>query len=87
MATEEDFAAAQERVKGLARAPSTDDLLALYGLYKQATAGEVTGKRPGMLDVKGRAKYDAWSGRKGMGREDARKAYVALVDRLVAANR
>jgi carboxylesterase len=32
---------------------------AMYALYKQATAGDVTGARPGMLDVRGRAKYEA----------------------------
>ena len=41
------------------------------------------GSRPGMLDVKGRAKYDAWAGRKGLGKDAAMQQYVALVDRLV----
>ena len=82
MATEEEFQAAVDRVQGLPSRPSNDALLELYGLYKQATAGDVSGKRPGMLDVKGRAKYDAWAGRKGMSAEDARAAYVAVVERL-----
>ena len=42
------------------------------------------GKRPGMLDVKGRAKFDAWAGRKGLAAEAAKQQYVALVDQLVA---
>ncbi len=82
MATEEEFQAAVKRVEGLPKRPSNDDLLALYSLYKQATAGDVSGKRPGMLDVKGRAKYDAWAKRQGMSAEDARAAYVATVTRL-----
>jgi len=45
--------------------------------------GDVQGKRPGMLDVKGRAKYDAWAGRKGLGKEAAMQQYVELVGRLV----
>ena len=36
-----------------------------------------------MLDIKGRAKYDAWAGRKGTSSEAAMAAYVALVNSLV----
>ncbi|HEX8437774.1 acyl-CoA-binding protein [Archangium sp.] len=83
MALEDDFRSAQERVKTLTTRPSNDSLLELYSLFKQATEGDVQGKRPGMLDIKGRAKYDAWAGRKGLGREAAMQQYVALVDRLM----
>jgi acyl-CoA-binding protein len=82
MAEQDAFAEAQERVKRLTRRPSNDQLLALYGLYKQATEGDVKGSRPGMLDPKGRAKFDAWSSRRGTGEVEARKAYVALVEEL-----
>ena len=84
MSSVEEFEAAVAAVNGLAKAPPNDTLLELYGLYKQATAGDVSGKRPGMLDVKGRAKYDAWAKRKGMNAEDARAAYIALARRLGA---
>jgi diazepam-binding inhibitor (GABA receptor modulating acyl-CoA-binding protein) len=76
------FADAKVRVEKLASRPSNERLLELYGLYKQATEGDVSGSRPGMLDLKGRAKFDAWSRRKGMARDAAMKAYVALVDAL-----
>ena len=78
----ERFDDAQRRVKALSAAPATDELLELYGLYKQGTTGDVDGKRPGMLDIKGRAKYDAWAQRKGKTREAAMQEYVALVARL-----
>ncbi|QRK08266.1 acyl-CoA-binding protein [Archangium violaceum] len=83
MALEDDFRSAQERVKTLTTRPSNDTLLELYSLFKQATEGDVQGKRPGMLDLKGRAKYDAWASRKGLGREAAMQQYVALVERLL----
>lgn len=83
MALEDDFRSAQERVKTLKTRPSNDTLLELYSLFKQATEGDVQGKRPGMLDMKGRAKYDAWAGRKGLGREASMQQYVALVERLL----
>ncbi|NOY92564.1 MAG: acyl-CoA-binding protein [Deltaproteobacteria bacterium] len=84
MTTQDEFEAAVVRVKGLSKSPSNQDLLGLYGLYKQATSGDVSGKRPGMLDPRGRAKFDAWTSRKGMDDEQARTAYVALVDKLTA---
>jgi len=77
------FEDAQKRVKTLKAAPSTDQLLELYALYKQGTSGDVSGSRPGMLDFKGRAKFDAWTGKKGTAKDDAMKKYVALVDKLV----
>jgi len=79
----ERFADAQTRVKALSKAPSNDDLLELYALYKQATVGDATGSRPGMFDLTGRAKFDAWAKRKGISKDDAMSKYVATVDRLV----
>ena len=81
------FADAQARVKTLPAPPTPDNLLELYALFKQGTVGDVTGERPGMLDFKGRAKYDAWAGKKGTSKEQAMQAYVALVDRLFAGER
>ncbi len=80
----ERFREAKHRVEALSRRPSNDQLLDLYGFYKQATEGDVRGSRPGMLDLVGRAKFDAWAKRKGTSKDDAMKKYVALVDGLVA---
>lgn len=85
MALKDDFDGAVARSKALKTTPSNDQLLELYSLYKQASEGDAQGKRPGMLDVKGRAKFDAWAGRKGLSRDDAMKQYVAAVDRLSKA--
>ena len=85
MPLDDDFQSAQTRVKQLAQTPPPDRLLELYSLYKQATEGDVKGSRPGMLDFKGRAKYDAWAARKGTPQDQAKQAYVDLVKRLVEA--
>jgi acyl-CoA-binding protein len=82
MALEEDFAAAQTRVRSLARTPDPSELLELYALYKQGSGGDVQGSRPGMLDFKGRAKYDAWAAKKGTARDAAQRAYVEFVGKL-----
>ena len=76
------FQQAAADVKALASRPSDNDLLVLYGQYKQATEGDVTGDRPGMFDFKGGAKYDAWAKLKGTSKEDAMAAYVEMVGRL-----
>ena len=84
MALADEFAAAQARALELSRPPTTDEMLELYALYKQATAGDAHSKRPGMLDFKARAKYDAWAERKGMSNEAAMQSYVELVSKLAA---
>lgn len=61
---------------------SNDVKLQIYSLYKQSTEGDVTGSRPGMFDMIGGAKYDAWATRKGMSKEDAMQAYVDLINKL-----
>jgi acyl-CoA-binding protein len=55
----------------------------LYALFKQATDGDVSGSRPGMIDVKGRAKFDAWAKKKGLSSDTAMKDYIALVTKLI----
>jgi len=77
----ERFEDAAARAKGLSR-PSNEALLDLYALYKQATVGDVSGESPGMFDMVGRAKFDAWTKRKGMSPDAAKEAYVELVDSL-----
>ena len=83
MTLTESFDDAQKRVKTLKESPSNDELLELYALFKQATVGDVSGSRPGMMDFKGRAKFDAWTKKKGTSKDGAMTAYVALVNRLV----
>ena len=84
MTLSERFEDAQVRVKTLPAAPGPGTLLELYGLYKQGSVGDVSGARPGMLDIRGRAKYDAWARLKSTSKDAAMQSYVALVDKLLA---
>merc|ERR1712115_407926 len=84
MSLEENFNAAAEKVKNLASQPSDDELKEIYSLFKQATVGDINTDRPGMLDFKGKAKWDAWNSKKGMTKEAAMEAYIAKVDQVVA---
>lgn len=82
MTLDESFLDAQNRVKALTQAPGNDALLELYALFKQGTVGDVSGSRPGMMDFKGRAKFDAWAKKKGTSADAAKTAYVAFVNTL-----
>ena len=79
-----EFAQAQKDVKTLTERPSNNDMLALYANYKQGSEGDVSGKRPGMMDMVGRAKYDAWAKLKGTSQDDAMQAYIDKVRALGA---
>nr|ABM55609.1 diazepam binding inhibitor-like protein [Maconellicoccus hirsutus] len=79
-----EFDKASEDVKNLKQTPSNDELLELYALFKQATVGDVNTDRPGLLDMKGKAKWDAWNAKKGTAKDAAEKDYVALVQKLIS---
>ncbi|HVN12748.1 MAG TPA: acyl-CoA-binding protein [Kineosporiaceae bacterium] len=81
---DESFADAAAAATSLSRDPGNEVKLRLYALYKQATAGDVRGRRPGFIDPVGRAKYDAWSAVSGTAPDDAKRAYVALVSELAS---
>jgi pimeloyl-ACP methyl ester carboxylesterase/acyl-CoA-binding protein len=80
------FEAAVEKVANAPKdgpiKPSNEMKLKMYALYRQAKDGDVQGKRPGMMDLVGRFKYDAWSELKGTAREDAMRRYVTEVDSI-----
>ena len=87
MADTAAFDKAQADVKTLTKRPSNDDMLALYANYKQATAGDVSGSRPGMMDMVGRAKYDAWAKLKGTSKDAAMQKYVDKVNALLKSHK
>ncbi len=76
------FDKAVKESKTLSEKPDNATLLKIYSLYKQATEGDVQGKRPGMLDMVGRAKYDAWAAIEGKSADEAMKEYVELIESL-----
>lgn len=76
------FEQAAQQAQELPKRPDNEMLLKLYALYKQGTAGDVSGARPGILDMTGRLKYDAWTKVKGMGADQAMTEYIQLVEKL-----
>ena len=81
---QERFEKAQVQVKTLSSKPGNDDLLLLYSLFKQATAGPASGaKKPGRFDLVGKAKHEAWGELAEMPADDAKLRYVETVERLL----
>ena len=76
------FEAAAANSKNLTERPDNATLLKIYALYKQASTGDNSDKKPGFADMVGRAKWDAWNGFKGTSRDDAMQQYVDLIDSL-----
>jgi diazepam-binding inhibitor (GABA receptor modulator, acyl-CoA-binding protein) len=76
------FEQAVAESKQLPEKPDNMTLLKIYALYKQASSGDVEGKRPGFTDMVGRAKYDAWAEQKGKSADEAMQEYVDLIESL-----
>ncbi|KAG0766087.1 hypothetical protein G6F62_009312 [Rhizopus arrhizus] len=80
----QQFTTAAEEVHKLPTKPSNDELLELYGLYKQATVGDNKTSKP-TFDIKGRYKWDAWTKLEGMSQEEAEQKYIEFVEKLKAS--
>ncbi len=76
------FETAVAESKQLPEKPDNMTLLKIYALYKQASAGDVDGKRPGFTDMVGRAKYDAWAAVTGQSQDEAMQGYIDLIESL-----
>ena len=78
-----NFELAADRVKNLSKKPSDTTMLNLYGLYKQASVGDVNTERPSFWDLVGKAKWDSWNSLTGMTSDEAKNLYVGLVQKLI----
>jgi len=76
------FEKASVTAKSLPDRPDNNTMLQLYALFKQGSSGDVSGKKPGMFDFVGVAKFDAWENLKGLAPDDAKNQYIDLVSKL-----
>ena len=76
------FTDAREKVEELYKRMDNKTIRKVYAYYKQATEGDISGKRPSALRFRDRVKFDAWSSVSGMSKEDAEAAYIELVNDL-----
>ncbi|MBF9222172.1 acyl-CoA-binding protein [Hymenobacter ruricola] len=87
MNLDEQFQAAAQRVNNLPGDQAAAHMTELYGLYKQATEGDVN-MQPGEVDANAadqangpaglsQAQWDSWNQFKGVPEEEAKRRYVA----------
>ncbi len=81
---EQSFRDAARRIKDSQIRPSNGDLLILYGLYKQATAGDCNVAQPWAIQVEARSKWEVWNKNKGMERMSAMRNYIDKVEELMS---
>ena len=80
----EHFQRATQMVHLLPTKPSDEDLLQLYGLYKQATVGNCNTEKPtALFDIKGKQKWEAWKSNLNLSSEEAKKQYILKVQSLI----
>lgn len=82
MGLQEEFEEYAEKAKTLPESTTNENKLILYGLYKQATVGPVNTNRPGMFNMRDRAKWDAWKAVEGKSKEEAMSDYITKVKQL-----
>ncbi|KAI8343258.1 acyl-CoA-binding protein, partial [Chlamydoabsidia padenii] len=58
--------------------PTKEQKLQLYAFYKQVSVGNVNTPRPGLFDVVGRAKWDAWKKVEGINQLESQYLYVNI---------
>lgn len=85
MSLQEQFDQAMAESKNLPERPDNMTLLKMYALFKQGSAGDAAGSRPGFTDMVGRAKFDAWAALKGTSQAEAQQQYVDLIEDLKVA--
>ncbi|KAK4435569.1 Acyl-CoA-binding protein [Sesamum alatum] len=79
----EEYASKAWNLRSLPQSTSNENLLTLYGLYKQATVGNINTRRPGMFNLRGRAKWDAWNAVKGKSQDAAMREYITKMKQLL----
>ena len=78
----EEFEKAALDVKTLTQRPTDQELLDLYGLYKQGKEGDCNTPAPGYFAFKEKYKWDSWNKHKGKSKEEAQKLYIDFVKGL-----
>lgn len=85
MSLDERFQAAVDDISNKVNKTMTnEELLEVYGLFKQGSIGDVNVPRPGMFDFKGKQKWDGWDAKKGTSQDEAKEAYIVFAEKMLA---
>ena len=83
---EERFEIAIVEVKKLPTKPKQEDLLKLYGLYKQSTVGVCNIEKPWSVQIEASLKWNAWNDVSSLTTNQAMTTYIMLVNKLFRDN-
>lgn len=83
---EEKFVMSAKLIRTKTTPVSNEDLLILYGLYKQSTQGDCNIPQPWSVQIEARQKWDAWFKYCGMKRNDAMQKYIDKVNEIMQSN-
>ena len=79
----EEFEKSVERLRRKSIFTSSEDVIVLYGLYKQIMEGNCVTPQPWSVQVIERARWDAWYKYYDMSREAAMRNYIEKVNELM----
>lgn len=82
-ALQAQFEQSVQLIKTKTSPTSNEDLLILYGLYKQIMQGNCTTPQPWTVQLEQRARWDAWFSHSGMNKTEAMQKYIKKVNALV----
>jgi len=80
----ETFENSVDCVLRLSKEPSSEDKLLLYGLFKQATVGDVNNDCPSIFYSIARMKWHAWNTHRGKTTDQAKSEYIIVMKRLIS---
>lgn len=67
---------------------TADNMLIVYGYFKQATIGDNENERPSQSsNVIETFKHDAWKRLEGMPKSEAKKKYIKMIQELLAESK
>ena len=76
---QEKFKLASEEIRKIdTNKLSNEQKLELYKYFKQGEQGKNTTAKPGFLDMKGKAKWNAWNELGDMSQEEAQQKYIEV---------
>lgn len=77
------FNKAQREIRKLLGRPTDDELLLIYGLFKQATIGDNYNSKPAGVWFKETRKWEAWNNQRDKAQNTAKQEYIEAVKFLI----
>ena len=77
------FNKAQRDIRKLLTRPTDDELLLIYGLFKQAIIGDNYNSKPSPVWFKETRKWEAWNNQRNKPQNTAKQEYITTVEFLI----